>query len=257
MNNVTFRFPGRTALITGATKGIGRELALGFATAGAAILATGRDKGELASLEAEIRDKGGSCVTISADLSDREETLSMARRFCEGPSLPDILINNAGVSFPETIIELDPDHWDRTIAVNLRAPALVTGVVAKAMMDRGGKTPGCIVNVGSQAGVAALTEHAAYCASKFGLHGLTKVMALELGPHGIRANAVAPTVTLTPMGEQVWGDPGKGDPMKAKIPLGTFAYPVDIVHAVMFLASEEARMINGEVLLIDGGYTAQ
>jgi NAD(P)-dependent dehydrogenase (short-subunit alcohol dehydrogenase family) len=102
-----------------------------------------------------------------------------------------------------------------------------------------------------------MEEHAAYCASKAGLGMLTKVLAVEWGPRGIAVNAVAPTVTLTPLGERVWGDPVKGDPMKAKIPLGRFAIPSEVASVVVFLASDLAAMINGETVLIDGGLTAQ
>jgi NAD(P)-dependent dehydrogenase (short-subunit alcohol dehydrogenase family) len=116
---------------------------------------------------------------------------------------------------------------------------------------------GVIVNISSAAGVTALKEHAAYCASKYGLVGLSQVMALELGPHNIRVNVVAPTVVMTEMGIKVWSDPAKSEPMLAKIPLHRFAQPVNIADAVMFLASEEASMINGVVLCVDGGYTAQ
>ncbi len=112
------------------------------------------------------------------------------------------------------------------------------------------------MNVSSNAGVGGLEKHAAYCASKFGLNGLTKVMALELGPYNIRVNAVAPTVVLTPMGEKVWRDPAKSRPMLDKITLGRFAYPREITDAVLFLASDAASKINGEILLIDGGINA-
>ncbi len=166
----------------------------------------------------------------------------------------DILINNAGISFPERIVDLDVAHWDTTIAVNLRAPALTTKVVARGMVERG---RGVIVNISSNACMAGIDEHAAYCASKFGLDGLTKVMAVELGPHGIRVNAVAPTVVLTPMGTQVWGDAAKADPVKAKIPLGRFLEPKEVTDVVLFLASEAAAMIHGETILIDGGVNAR
>jgi glycerol dehydrogenase len=122
------------------------------------------------------------------------------------------------------------------------------------MLERG---RGRIVNVTSQAGVVGLRDHAAYCASKAGLGLLTKVLAIEWGPRGVAVNAVAPTVILTPMGEQVWGDPAVGDPMLAKIPLGRFGQPVEVASVVAFLASDLAGMIHGETILIDGGYTAQ
>lgn len=120
------------------------------------------------------------------------------------------------------------------------------------MIERGN---GAIVNVGSLAGAVALEDHAAYCASKWGLHGLSKVMALELGPSGIRVNAVAPTVVLTPMGRKVWGAPEKGDPMKERIPLRRFVEPSEVADTVLFLLSDAAAMINGDVLMVDGGYS--
>jgi len=178
----------------------------------------------------------------------------MAEHFVSLFPAVDILVNDAGLSFPEKLVDLDVAHWDATLAVNLRAPALITKVIAAKMIAQG---YGAIVNISSNASVAGIEEHAAYCASKFGLDGLTKVMAVELGPHGIRVNAIAPTVVLTPMGSQVWGDPKKADPVKAKIPLGRFAYPKDITAAVLFLVSEGAAMIHGETLIIDGGVNAK
>ena len=254
MSGFSVDLKGRVALVTGATKGIGREVALRLADAGCDVGATGRDEAELATLGEEIRSMGRTYWTYPADLASRAAVLAMADYFVASTDRIDILVNNAGTSFPETLVDLDPEHWDTTLAVNLTAPALVTKVVAPVMLRR---KSGCVINVSSQASIAALTEHAAYCSSKFGMNGLTKVLALELGPHGIRVNAVAPTVVLTPMGEQVWGDPAKGDPMKAKIPLGKFAYPADVADAVLFLASDAASMINGEIMVIDGGYTAQ
>lgn len=254
MAEMTVSLAGKRALVTGATKGIGREVALRLARAGCDVGITGRATHELSSLAAEIEALGRRCWSRAADLASRGETLAMAEHFARVMDPIDILVNNAGMAITETLLDLDPEHWDAVLQVNLTAPALVSKVIAAGMVRR---RSGAIVNVSSQAGVIGLPEHAAYCASKFGLNGLTKVMALELGPSNVRVNAVAPTVVLTPMGEQVWGAPEKGGPMKAKIPLGRFAYPSNIADAVLFLASDAASMIHGEVLLIDGGYTAQ
>jgi NAD(P)-dependent dehydrogenase (short-subunit alcohol dehydrogenase family) len=250
MSTIYPSLSGKRVLITGASKGIGRAIALRFAENGCDIAATGRNGEELSSLAAQIREMGRRCEVLAADLSSRSETLEMAKSFA-GTGV-DVLVNNAGLSFPETITDLDPDHWDTTIQVNLTAPALITSVMAPSMIAQ---KSGAIVNVSSAAGSTALIEHAAYCASKFGLNGLTKVLALELGPHNIRVNAVAPTVTLTPMAVQVWSAPEKRDPMLSQIPLGRFVEPGEVADAVLFLASDSAAMISGEVLLIDGGFT--
>jgi NAD(P)-dependent dehydrogenase (short-subunit alcohol dehydrogenase family) len=251
---ITYDFSGKTALVTGATKGIGRDVALAFAESGCCIAATGRNPEALATLAAEIGAKGVECFTFKADLANAEECIRMAEYFLQETGGIDILINNAGISFPERIIDLDIHHWDATLAVNLRAPVLVTKIVAAHMIER---KKGTIVNISSNAGVAGIEEHAAYCASKFGLLGLTKVMAVELGPCNIRVNAVAPTVVLTPMGTKVWGDPAKADPVKARIPLGRFAYPKEVTSVVLFLASDASSMISGETVLIDGGVNAK
>ena len=253
MSTIYPSLTGKRVLVTGATKGIGRAIALRFAENGCDIAATGRNSEELKSLAHEIREIGRRCEVLIADLSSTEETLAMARHFADSHEPIDVLVNNAGISFPETITDLDPDHWATTLQVNLTAPALITSIIAQGMIDR---RAGAIVNVSSSAGSVAHTEHAAYCASKFGLNGLTKVLALELGPHNIRVNAVAPTVTLTPMGVQVWSAPEKRDPMIAQIPLGRFLEPREVADSVLFLASDSAAMITGEVLLVDGGLTA-
>lgn len=254
MEETLREFHGKTAIITGATKGIGRDIAVSFARAGCSLGVTGRNEEELREVAEEARALGVECKTRKADLASSADCLEMAEHFAGIFPVIDILVNNAGLSFPEKLVDLEVEHWDTTLAVNLRAPALVSKVIAAKMIRQG---RGVIINVSSNASLAGITEHAAYCASKFGLNGLTKVMAVELGPHGIRVNAVAPTVVLTPMGNTVWGDPKKADPVKAKIPLGRFAYPKEVTSAVFFLASESAAMIHGETLVIDGGVNAK
>lgn len=253
MADTSQEFRGKTVIVTGATKGIGRDIALSFARAGCTLGVTGRDEQQLRELAEEAKGFGVTCRTRRADLARAAECLQMAEHFAQSFPVIDILVNNAGLSFPEKLVDLQVEHWDTTLAVNLRAPALISKVIGAKMVAQG---RGVIINIASNACLAGIAEHAAYCASKFGLNGLTKVMAIELGPHNIRVNAIAPTVVLTPMGAQVWGDPKKADPVKAKIPLGRFAYPKEITAAVFFLASEGAGMIHGETLVIDGGADA-
>jgi NAD(P)-dependent dehydrogenase (short-subunit alcohol dehydrogenase family) len=250
MGKATFDFSGEIALVTGASKGIGREIALQFARSGCGIAAAGRDAADLKSLAEEIGQLGVRCEVRAAELASVEESAALAEHFLEAMAPIDILINNAGTTYLADLVDLDFAHWDRVLDVNLRAPAVISKLVVREMVKR---KRGVIINISSSAGEGGIVQHAAYCASKHGLHGLTRVMALELGHHGIRVNAVAPTITLTPLGRQVWGDPVKSKPMLDRIPMGRFAEPEDIAHAVLFLASDQASMIHGEVLFVDGG----
>ncbi len=252
--NIKYDFSGKYIVVTGATKGIGRDILTSFASAGAVVGAVGRNERELEEVADEIVQAGGECVTCRADLCLAEDCLNMADFFIKKFPRIDILVNNAGISFPERIENIDIEHWDTTLNVNLRAPMILTREFSRGMIER---KAGVIINVSSNACIAGINEHSAYCASKFGLNGLTKVMAVELGPYNIRVNAIAPTVVLTPMGTQVWGDAAKAAPVKAKIPLGRFVYPKEVSSIVMFLASDEASMIHGETVLIDGGANAK
>jgi NAD(P)-dependent dehydrogenase (short-subunit alcohol dehydrogenase family) len=164
-----------------------------------------------------------------------------------------ILVNNAGISHPQPVVDTDPQLWDEVTAVNLRAPALLASQVGRAMAQAG--QGGAIVNIASTAGLRALADHYSYCATKAGLIMATKVLALELGPAGIRANVVCPTIVMTEMGQQVWGEREKAAPMLARIPTGRFADPDEVADAVVFLASPAAAMVNGVEFPIDGGFT--
>ena len=254
MGDISYDFRGKKALITGASRGLGRTIALAFVEAGCSIGATGRDEIELHNLSDQVRRNGGACETYPAELSSAEECIAMAEHLLRTLGRVDILVNNAGLSFLETVLDLDIDHWDTTLNVNLRAPVLISKVIAESMIAR---RSGVIINVSSNASIAGIEEHAAYCASKFALNGATKVMAVEWGKYNIRVNAVAPTIVLTELGRRVWGDPEKGDPIKERIPLHRFAQPEEIAKVVLFLASDGASMINGEVIMVDGGGNAQ
>jgi L-xylulose reductase len=240
-----FDFKHRRALVTGAGKGIGREIAGMLTRFNARVIALSRTEKDLQSLKEET-----GCQTIIADLADPVS----AKQAAESVGEVDLLVNNAGISILQPFLTSTLEVWDLTIAVNLRAVAIISQVIAAQMIERGVR--GSIVNVSSMAAFQALENHAAYCASKAGLDQLTKVMAVELGKHGIRVNSVNPTVVLTEMGKRAWSDPAKGGPMLQRIPLGRFAECEDIASVVCFLLSDAAAMLNGLALPIDGGFLA-
>jgi NAD(P)-dependent dehydrogenase (short-subunit alcohol dehydrogenase family) len=250
----TLRLDGKRALITGATKGIGADIARAFAAAGARLVLSGRDDDALDRSATDLHDEYGVDVRCAAaDLASHDGPATLAQLATEAYSGLDILVNNAGISHTEPVVDTHPDLFDETLAVNLRAPALLAAAVGAQMVAQG--TGGAIVTVASAAALAPLPDHYAYCASKAGLIMATKVLARELGPHGIRANSVCPTVVLTEMGQRVWGEPAKAAPMLDRIPLGRFAVPHEVSDAVVWLCSDAASMVNGVDLAVDGGYT--
>ena len=238
-------FAGKRALVTGAGKGIGREVARMLAARGAGVVALSRSPEDLESLRAEI-----GCATIAVDLADIDAARARVRDV-----LPvHLLVNNAAITSLESVLEARAESVRAVLDVNLMAPLFLAQVVAGDLVARG--MPGAIVNVSSLAAQTGIQDHAAYCASKAGLDALTRVMALEFGPHRIRANSVNPTVTLTPMAELAWSDPEKAGRMLARIPLGRFVQPAEVAEAVCFLLSDAASMVNGVALNVDGGFRA-
>jgi NAD(P)-dependent dehydrogenase (short-subunit alcohol dehydrogenase family) len=236
-------FKSRRVLVTGASKGIGREIAAMLTRFNARVVALSRTEKDLQTLKEET-----GCEIVIGDLADA----ASARRVAEQAGEIDLLVNNAGVAILQSFLDTTLEAWDLQMAVNLRSVAIVSQVIAAQMINRGIR--GSIVNVSSMSAFQALENHAAYCASKAGLDQLTKVMAVELGKYGIRANAVNPTVVLTEMGKRAWSDPEKGGPMLRRIPLGRFAECEDIASVVCFLLSDSAAMLNGLSLRIDGGF---
>jgi NAD(P)-dependent dehydrogenase (short-subunit alcohol dehydrogenase family) len=248
----SFRLTDKVSLITGGAAGIGRAIATLFGEKGAKLVLADLSP-NVASVASEICPDAGRIHTVTADLTnsaDRERTVQAAiNRF----GRIDVLVNNAGIVLLEGALNLSEEYWDRTMAINLRAPFFLAQRVAQEMLKTGG---GKIVNLASQAGIIALDKHVAYCAGKAAIISLTKVLALEWAHHNIQTNAISPTVVLTELGRKAWAGE-VGEQMKKKIPNGRFAYPEEIAACALFLASDAAAMINGANLVIDGGYTIQ
>lgn len=248
-----FSLQGRTALVSGASKGIGLEICAVLADAGADIVAVARDTDGLATAKASVESTGRQCLTVAADFATVEGPRDAAQQALARFGTIDILVNNAGIAVTDSILDTTAEDWDSVMAVNLRSAFLMAQALGPKMIEQ---QQGKIINISSQTGVIALDDHCAYAASKNGLNALTKSITSEWAKHNIQCNAICPTVILTPMGEKVWGEPAKGDPMKAKIPAGRFGRPVEVADLVLYLASPASDLVNGDTIMIDGGYTA-
>lgn len=240
-------FKGKKVLVTGAGRGIGRVVCSCLARHNAEVFALSKTQEHLISLKKEYP----SIKIICVDLCNME---NIKKEVQELPDDITLLVNNAGYANIQSFLDVTEEAFDTTMNVNIKAVLFLSQIIAKKMIANG--KGGSIVNVSSQASLRALPDHATYCASKGALDMLTKVMALELGPHQIRVNAVNPTVVMTDMGKKAWEDPEKGRPMLNRIPQGKFAEVADVVRPIMFLLSEQSDMINGVQLPIDGGFLA-
>ncbi len=248
-----FSLEGRRALVTGASRGIGAEIVRVFADAGADIVAVARDADGLDAIAVEVRALGRDCLTVVADLSRLDGPAQAADAALAGGRPVDILVNAAGIALLAPATELDLADWDATMALNLRAPFALAQTLAPDMIAR---RRGKIVNISSQAGVIALDDHAAYIASKGGLNALTKALCAEWGRHNVQVNAICPTVVMTDMGRENWSAPEKRDPFIAATPARRFAEPVEVADMALFLASNASDMVNGALMMVEGGFTS-
>ncbi len=240
-------FRGRTILVTGGASGIGAAVCDAFAAKGARVAVVDREEAAATARAENLPD----ARAYACDVADAQAVTRTVDAVIADFGAIDVLVNCAGIVDLAPAAELTQDAWRRTIDINLTGSFTVAQAVGRHMVARGS---GRIVNMASQAGTVAIDGHVAYCASKFAVIGMSKVMALEWGPHGVTVNTISPTVVLTDLGRKAWAG-AKGDAMIAQIPTGRFAEPEEIAAAALFLASGMAAMINGADLIVDGGFT--
>ena len=247
------KLESRVAVITGAARGIGRATALLLAEQGARIAAVDIDFGAADETASLVRSKGADGLAIQADVSKFGDVEHMVTVVIQRWGQLDILVNNAGVLRYGNVVDTDEATWDDLLGVDLKGCFLCSKYSIPEMRKRGG---GAIVNVASIMGMVAMPRHAAYCAAKAGVIGLTKAMALDHARDHIRVNCICPGTIRTPMNEQVY-DPRTLDLIGACHPIGRLGLPEDIGQAVAFLASDESAFLTGAVIVADGGLSSQ
>ena len=243
----SFRLDGRRAVVTGAGRGIGLAAAAALADAGAEVTLVARSTGEIAAAAAQI---GKGAVAATLDVSD----LAAVRAFFEQRPAFHVLVNNAGTNKPKPMWESTEDDFDAVIGLNLKSAFFVAQACVRQMLAENAK--GSLIHMSSQMGHIGGPTRALYCASKWGVEGMNKAMALDLAPHGIRSNTIAPTFIETPMTRPFMEDPVARANIVGKIKLGRLGTVEDIMGAVVYLASDASSLVTGTSMLVDGGWTA-
>jgi NAD(P)-dependent dehydrogenase (short-subunit alcohol dehydrogenase family) len=247
----SLRLDGRRALITGAGRGIGLASAAALAQAGAHVVLAARTATEIEAASARIRDDGGSAVALVLDVTDLA-----AVRSAIGAQPPfDVLVNNAGTNRPAQFLDVTEQDYDAIANLNQRTAFFVAQAVARRMVEacKGGS----IIHISSQMGHVGGARRTVYCMSKHGIEGLTKAMAIDLAPHGIRVNSIGPTFIDTPLTRPFWDDRAFHDDVLRRIKLGRLGTVEDLMGAVLFLAGDAAALVTGTSLVVDGGWTAE
>ncbi len=249
-----FDLSGTTALVTGAGRGIGRSLALGLAEAGSNLVLCSRSRGELEAVAADAEALGVQAAVVTCDVTDPAQVDAAVDAAVERFGGIQVLINNAGLTVKKPAEELPLEDWQHVINVNLTGVFLVAQRVGRQMIRQGG---GSIINISSIAATTALTGSLAYCASKGGVQMLTRVLAVEWAPHGVRVNALAPAYTETPLVRALTETrPDFADRVQQRTPMGRMARPEEMVGTAVFLASAASSYVTGETVHVDGGWTA-
>jgi len=246
----SFRLDGRRALVTGATRGMGLAAAVAVAEAGALVSCAARSEDDLIAVVDALKAAGHAAEVLCLDVSETDAvTTALAKR-----DVFDIVVNAAGTARHSAAVDLLEDDYQQVMDVNLKGACFLSARVAKGLIDAG--KPGSIIHVSSQMGHVGGIDRAVYCASKHGLEGMCKSMAIEWGPHDIRINTICPTFIRTPLTEATFNDPERVAWIQSKIKLPRIGEVEDIMGAVVYLASDASRLVTGTALLVDGGWTA-
>lgn len=249
-----FRLDGQVALVTGASRGIGHDLVLALADAGARVAAAARQPADVEELVGHVHRDGGEAHAVRLDLHEIASIEAAVAATVERFGRIDILVNNAGLGFNQDAVNVTEADWDQMMDVNLKGLFFACQAAGRRMIAQG---HGRIVNMSSQAGIVGIRRHAVYSASKGGVNLLTRVLALEWAPHGVTVNAVAPTFIRTPGTAERLDDPAFLADVLSRLPIGHVGTPMDVAGAVIYLASPAAALVTGSILLVDGGWTAQ
>lgn len=250
----SFDLIGKTALVTGAGKGLGRACALALAHAGADIALGLRQQVDAGDLEADIVKMGRKCIRLQMDVTEMSQIAASVDQTAKHFGKVDILLNNVGIAPENPVEKVTEEDFDLTLRANLKGTFFTSQAVGRIMIKQGG---GKIINMSSQAGFVALKTESIYCMTKAAINHLTRCLAVEWAKYNITVNAVAPTFIYTPGTEPALKDKVFHDKVVRRIPLGRIGDPEDVTGAVVFLASEGSNLITGDVMLIDGGWTAQ
>jgi NAD(P)-dependent dehydrogenase (short-subunit alcohol dehydrogenase family) len=250
-----FDVEGQVALVTGAARGLGRAIALALAEAGADVALGLRQLGNDAGLAQEIASLGRRALPLQMDMTDVKQIRHAIDETAQHFGKLDILVNNAGIA-PDNLAEnVTEEDFDRTLAINLKGTFFASQAAGRIMIQQ---KRGCIINMGSQAGFAALPTESVYCMTKAAISHVTKCLAVEWGKYNINVNAVAPTFIHTPGTEPALSDPAfRAEVIQNIAALHRIGQPIEVAGAVVFLASPAASLITGHTLLIDGGWTAR
>lgn len=247
-----FGLEGKSALVVGASKGLGKAMALALAGAGADVALASRSQRLIDEVRDEIIASGRKAVAVKVDISREEDIIGMAGQVLDYFGKIDILVNNAGIYLPAMALDMTAEDWDTTLNVNLRGFFLTCKAVGRYMVDQ---KKGKIINIASVLGKRAAQTSSAYSASKAAIIQFTRSLALELAPHNIRVNAIAPGWFETEMVKNALGDPNTRKYFLSKTPLRKFGVPEELGGAIIFLASKASDFMTGETITIDGGFS--